>query len=365
MTDIVNLAPSGPLIPRDKPNSALAEAIGHYDNEDVFISHHNTPQDNAVADALAAALVRHGINVWYDQQSLHAGSAYRGEIMRALHTSRIVVVLFPDNPSDWVVYEAACAHSDHKLLPVMLCDEDPPAPFANLHAERIPPMQNEPAFTAAIEMIADRCYRMIRGDPHAHWLDQIYLQACRWLNRQFRSGVTLFYLAMASVLTALIDITNENNLYESLHQAHLLLGMVVLGGLVFIPFGFAHALAARSYRHRQFGYTICERLFWVWFVVMIIQPFVGLGMTWEDDVGDTPGLEWHTPWIAMSLMVYLMAMITALLGYFQARLAIVADDKQNGRSFIVHRARSLGLFFVSFMLTVGIVSLMLFTDRLV
>lgn len=382
MTDVVNLKQpeaEPPEAPERQLKKSGAKRAQHkhahdahemppveiYQCEEVFISHRNTPEDNRVADALSAALKRRGLAVWYDRQSLNAGTTYRGEITTALRDARIVVVLFPKRPSDWVIYEAACAHNDHKLLPIMLSDRKLPSPFSNVHAERVPDVDDPVALAHSVEMIADRCMRMIRGNPRARQIEHTYISFCRWLNRQFRSGAVLLYLGIASLITFLADVTNENNLLEVLHHAHLVLGMVVLGGLVFIPFGFAHSLAARSYRARQFGFETNEKLFWIWFGVMVIQPFLGLAMTWQDGTGpDSPGLEWHTPWIAASLIVYLLAMITALLGYFQARLAAMADEAQNGRLFIVHRARSLGMFFISFALTVAIVNLMLFKDRL-
>ncbi|MDY0282152.1 MAG: toll/interleukin-1 receptor domain-containing protein [Salinivirgaceae bacterium] len=75
-------------------------------SHDVFISHASEDKDEIVRP-LANALVKQGIDVWYDEFTLRIGDSLRQKIDRGLANSRVgLVVLSPNFISKgWTNYE--------------------------------------------------------------------------------------------------------------------------------------------------------------------------------------------------------------------------------------------------------------------
>jgi cold shock CspA family protein len=73
---------------------------------DVFISHAYEDKDDCVRP-LAAALLAHGLNVWYDEMTLKIGDSLRQEIDKGLANSKVgLVVLSPSFiKKGWTKYE--------------------------------------------------------------------------------------------------------------------------------------------------------------------------------------------------------------------------------------------------------------------
>lgn len=94
---------SMPSLVRDPTPKVVSEAGGSYD---VFISHASEDK-NAIVRSLAAALMSHGLKVWYDEFTLRIGDSLRQKIDRGLATSRVgLVVLSPDFiGKGWANYE--------------------------------------------------------------------------------------------------------------------------------------------------------------------------------------------------------------------------------------------------------------------
>ncbi|MEN3157278.1 DUF1883 domain-containing protein [Alkalimonas sp. NCh-2] len=76
------------------------------ETHDVFISHASEDKDDFVRP-LANALIREGLNVWYDEMTLRIGDSLRQKIDRGLANSRVgLVVLSPSFISKgWTNYE--------------------------------------------------------------------------------------------------------------------------------------------------------------------------------------------------------------------------------------------------------------------
>lgn len=76
------------------------------ETHDVFISHASEDKDDFVRP-LAKALIREGLNVWYDEMTLRIGDSLRQKIDKGLANSRVgLVVLSPSFISKgWTNYE--------------------------------------------------------------------------------------------------------------------------------------------------------------------------------------------------------------------------------------------------------------------
>lgn len=94
----------------------------------VFLSY--SRDDVSKAQAVAAALERHGHQVWWDRQ-LQGGSRFSKEIEEALKGAAAVVVLWSRSSieSAWVQDEAAEGRDSDRLVPVLIDDSKPPLGF--------------------------------------------------------------------------------------------------------------------------------------------------------------------------------------------------------------------------------------------
>ena len=86
---------------------------------DIFLSYNR--DDASVAKLYAEALVREGLNVWWDT-ALRSGEAYDEVTEAALRAAKAVVVLWSPRSvaSRWVRAEATLADRAGTLLPVMI-----------------------------------------------------------------------------------------------------------------------------------------------------------------------------------------------------------------------------------------------------
>jgi hypothetical protein len=80
---------------------------------DVFISH--SSQDKPVADAACAALENAGVRCWIAPRDVQPGRAFAGEINRAIHRSKVLVLIFSahSNKSEQVLREVQLASNAH------------------------------------------------------------------------------------------------------------------------------------------------------------------------------------------------------------------------------------------------------------
>lgn len=108
------------LVRNDVPKPAESGGETH----DVFISHASEDKDEFVRP-LANALMRHGLNVWYDEMTLRIGDSLRQKIDKGLANSRVgLVVLSPSFiKKGWTNYEldgivTRAVSGDQVLLPI-------------------------------------------------------------------------------------------------------------------------------------------------------------------------------------------------------------------------------------------------------
>lgn len=99
---------------------------------DLFISY--AREDRETAHALAEALKRHGVGVWWDRE-LTGGGDFAGEIEHHLRAAPVAVVLWSAASvrSDFVRDESSRARDMHKLLPVRISPVELPLGFGTLH----------------------------------------------------------------------------------------------------------------------------------------------------------------------------------------------------------------------------------------
>ena len=93
---------------------------------DIFISHSSS--DNAFADRLNDLLVKSGFKVWYDNESLVAGTDLRLEIAKKIENSEFVIVVWSNNSekTDWIKEDVDHAIKNGKtILPICLGDCKP------------------------------------------------------------------------------------------------------------------------------------------------------------------------------------------------------------------------------------------------
>jgi len=124
---------------------------------DVFISY--TRADRPIADALARALARIGVDVWYDRQ-LSTASEWRAETTKQLARARLVLALWSPRAlqSTWVKAEAELADSRGALLSALIAPCDIPAPFhlsAPVDLCDWRPDENDIAFWRLIDAISE------------------------------------------------------------------------------------------------------------------------------------------------------------------------------------------------------------------
>lgn len=100
---------------------------------DVFISYARA--DQPVSAALCTLLESEGWDVWFDQE-LRAGEKWESSLLEVLEAAKVVVVLWSAHAlkSPWVAREAKVALDAGKLVPVVIDDSMPLAPFDAVEA---------------------------------------------------------------------------------------------------------------------------------------------------------------------------------------------------------------------------------------
>jgi len=95
---------------------------------DVFLSY--VREDSSLAAALAEAIVKKGLRVWYDQGQLRMGDSILRALEKALEKSRCFLLLISGNytRSQWSNFEMGVALSrareGHRIVPVFIGDID-------------------------------------------------------------------------------------------------------------------------------------------------------------------------------------------------------------------------------------------------
>ena len=95
---------------------------------DVFLS--NAHRDSSVAAALAKALKKKGLRVWYDQEQVRLGDSFLRDIEYALEHSHCFLLLISPHysRSQWSNFEMGVALSrareGHRIVPVFIGDID-------------------------------------------------------------------------------------------------------------------------------------------------------------------------------------------------------------------------------------------------
>lgn len=330
-----------------------------FTDREVFISHRNTEVSTDFAHRLCDRLGEIGVTAWLDKDRLSAGTSYKREITEAIRKARAVVCLFEPEKSDWLIFEAGCAFFDHKLIPVSLQGVEVPAPYSGIQAVEMPPSDHED-FEASLNALAEMCKSRVQGLEKSGYL----LRVARAVNSFFRRGFFALYIILSALVTFFLAIffgdgaTYETSVYDALHHSHAILGMVMLGGGVFIPIFMARAQASPSYRERRSGSKVAVELFAIWLAVAILVPFIGLVMTyWSDSFG-----VFEDAWISLSIMLYVIALFLWVIGLLLVQSATAADLNQNARKFTIMSARANIVFLAAFSFNVLVVNLMLFHD---
>lgn len=191
-------------------------------------------------------------------------------ILDGVERSPLVVVIFNNNISTWVHFEASCAYFEKKLFPVSLNDAEVPLPYARVHYHTIrfdaeTGTVDEESLDRLVEAVA---YKLDGAKQHVG-RTRMY----RRLNHFFFRGFTVMFAVISAVILFGIDL---NSLTKHANHLHVRLGSVIIGGQFFLSLGFARTVAYPSSRQREYGFRIAERLYFTWAILTVIQPMLGL-----------------------------------------------------------------------------------------
>jgi formylglycine-generating enzyme required for sulfatase activity len=111
---------------------------------DVFLSYKR--EDKAYARALAEALARRGLDVWWDVDLL-PGERFTAEIEQVIERAKVAVVLWSERAihSDYVLDEARLAKERGILVPARLDASQPPIGFRTVQTEDLSAWDAAPA----------------------------------------------------------------------------------------------------------------------------------------------------------------------------------------------------------------------------
>jgi uncharacterized membrane protein len=315
----------------------------------VFISHRSIALHRALAEELKAKLDRRNIECFLDTKSLHLGDNFTAQIKENIRTSQLIVVFFPrdEHMSSWIHFEAACAFFDRKLLPVAVDDAVVPDPYHSIEHESIHSELGDDDH-AALERVAEEVARRVRGDQRAARTTGF----CRNVNRGFFSGLPI---VLAVTFTVVLFGVAPGSLYQHINHLHAVLGAVILGGQFFLSMGFARVVASPSFQERESGFNTTERLLTLWAILVVIQPILGLWLVLAD-----PAARGMRDWIWLSLVLYLLGLLSTGTGYVVAKNAR-GLDRSNGTpgSIAVRDLAANALFALGFILMVAVINLML------
>ena len=102
----------------------------------IFISY--AQEDTELAAEIASKLESQGFNVWWDIK-IPTGSTFDQVIENRMNQCAVAIVIWTQNSisSAWVRAEAATAHEQGKLVPVIGADCDIPMPFSLIQATNL------------------------------------------------------------------------------------------------------------------------------------------------------------------------------------------------------------------------------------
>ena len=315
---------------------------------EVFICHHRSPEEDAIATALARRLEAFGISVFTDLGNIGGGESFRRKINDTLPETRLVVAIFSENYSDWQVAEAGCAFLDAKLMPVCLGIQAPPAPFQTLNAHQLPPHE-EPDHEEALSRVAGEVHRRLRGERRG-----LGFHLARKLNHAFAHGLPYIYLCIVPLVIWALSHSAASWReigYDVLKYLHVIAGMLTLGGGILLSVGFARAFSSRSYRGRQAGFHTANGLFLLWLTVAVLTLVLGFATAYFRDY-------LTAPWVQYSIYLYFLALMFWGGGYFLVYMAHQADRQHRVELFVKMRALASICFLVGFVLTVMVADLM-------
>jgi hypothetical protein len=325
---------------------------------EVFVSHRARTQDVAFAEALTHALRRRGIDCFLDLENIDCGESFAHRILDGIKRSQLVVVLFNDDISTWIHFEASCAYFDKKLFPVSLNGASVPLPYGRIHYHEI---HYDPESDAVDEEAVDRLVDAIQYKLDGASEHVVRTRAYRLLNRFFFSGFTiLFAIASAVILFGWGDIVEHAN------HLHVTLGAAIIGGQFFLSLGFARMVSYPSARQRESGFETMERLYYIWAVIAVAQPLLGVWLAYHlagggnNDGGLLAVMLGFQGWIWASLVLYCMAILCTWVGYSMARGAIQLDSATDAPYKInKHFFWANVLFLLGFVFMVAVLNLMI------
>jgi len=315
---------------------------------EVFISHRSTERDSLMAATLFAKLKERGITCFLDINDIPGGESFSHVILENIRRSRLVVVFIDEDMTSWIHFEASCAFFDQKLMPVSINGFDVPLPYGKIQHERVNINDDGVCDDEALERVADEVRRRLRGRPR----DAVFTTVFRRLNGFFYSGLQiLFVTVFAIVLLGYVPGTE----YAHVHHLHVILGSAVLGGQFFLSLAFAKSVASPSFRERDYGFATTEKLFFVWIVLTVLQPALGLWLVLSSYAKYS-----MVGWVWFSIVLYVSALLCTFVGYVFAKSARDLDkDHSSPRSMSSRNLAANILFLLGFMLMVGVVNVMI------
>jgi uncharacterized membrane protein len=319
---------------------------------DVFISHASSPLEVEAAERLADEIRSRNLTCFIDKDELHLGDDYENRIVGAVRVATMVVVLFPQRPSNWVAFEAACAYFDGKLLPVSFGGSVVPEPYNRFQTHTIN-VQDEKVDTESISAVAEEVERRLLGSDG----DRKTIRIVDFFNRIFHQGLQIGLTAclIVALLAIAYRSTSEQALFLHINHLHVILGATILGGQFFVSLAFAKAIASPMHTARDTGFKTAEQLFFFWLWLTPLQPVLGLLMAWIR-YGSSPKPGWM--WVA--LVLYMMGLLLTCSAYAIVRLQRdqeLVDDRI--RSVRIYNLFANVLFLFGFIATVIVITLML------
>ena len=83
---------------------------------DVFISHRAVGVNQLLARTLAARLEEVGLRCFLDTKDISSGDSFIKTILSGVRRCRLVIVLFTEDVSSWLHFEASVAFFDESIM---------------------------------------------------------------------------------------------------------------------------------------------------------------------------------------------------------------------------------------------------------
>ena len=332
---------------------------------EVFISHRSGARDTAVARLIAEGLEAQGIRVFLDTKDILGGDSFIRPILRSVRRSRLVIVLFGDDLSSWVHFEAAVAFFDEKLLPVALNGVEVPNPYRRIQHHIVAAPDAGRVDREAVDRVVAQARHRLRGDPRHAFRTRCF----RFVNRLHVHGIWIAFLLVIPFL--LFPLTKAGAelealgwldplvLREHLNHLHVTLGAAILGGQFFLTLAFARSVSSPSFREREYGFEAIEQLFFVWALLAFVQPMLGLalacwGLSASQCLVSMPG------WLWLSTLLYVLGLFITFIGYVVARHTRGLDRAHDSPTRITAQDFAANaIFLVGFLVTVAVLNLMI------